>query len=210
MKKIFTTFIILFIITIFIPKKILAQTSPVCNATKRQGECSSPESPEICPEGALLIWDSSCTTNFACCGEQITPPDPEPVPIPDPVPTEDTPPAELESTEIDIFKGPDNAFLDSLNPLKMGGGNTDIATQLSTPGGIVSRLLQFLFPIAGLILFLMLVWGGFEILVKSTQGTKGIEAGKNRITAAIVGFLLLFATYWMAQIIEVIFGIVIV
>jgi hypothetical protein len=108
-----------------------------------------------------------------------------------------------------IKDGPNNDFFDSLNPLKLEGNNT-IAADLSTPGGIVSRLLLFLFPIAGLILFAMIVWGGFEILSGSVQGSKGIEAGKNRITAAIVGFLLLFATYWMAQIIEVIFGILIV
>ena len=107
-----------------------------------------------------------------------------------------------------IIEGPDNAFFDSLNPLKTEG--SPVADQLSTPGGIVSRILQFLFPLAGLVLFVMLIWGGFEILMKSAEGTKGLEAGKNRITAAIVGFLLLFATYWMAQIIEVIFGIVIV
>lgn len=107
-----------------------------------------------------------------------------------------------------IIDGPDNSFFDNLNPLITEG--SPVADQLSTPGGIVTRILQFLFPLAGLVLFAMIVWGGFEILSKSSQGTKGLEAGKNRITAAIVGFLLLFATYWMAQIIEVVFGIVIV
>lgn len=107
-----------------------------------------------------------------------------------------------------IIDGPSNAFFDAMNPLKTEG--SPVAEQLSTPGGIVSRVLNFLFPLAGLVLFVMLVWGGFEILSKSSQGTKGVEAGRNRITAAIVGFILLFATYWMAQIIEIVFGIVIV
>lgn len=109
-----------------------------------------------------------------------------------------------------IFEGRvTNEFFESINPLVIEG-DPDLLSTLSTPGGIVTRVLQFLFPLAGLILFIMLVWGGFEILAKSAQGTKGLEAGKNRITAAIVGFLLLFATYWMAQIIEIVFGIVIV
>ncbi len=107
-----------------------------------------------------------------------------------------------------ILEGPNNGFFDAMNPLKTEG--SPVAEQLSTPGGIVSRVLNFLFPLAGLVLFVMLVWGGFEILSKSSQGTKGVEAGRNRITAAIVGFILLFATYWMAQIIEIVFGIVIV
>lgn len=108
----------------------------------------------------------------------------------------------------DAIQGPTDATFDSLNPLITEG--SPVAEQLSTPGGIVSRVLEFLFPLAGLVLFIMLIWGGFEILIKSSQGTKGLDAGKNRITAAIVGFLLLFATYWMAQIVETIFGIVIV
>jgi hypothetical protein len=106
-----------------------------------------------------------------------------------------------------IIDGPGDAFFDDINPLVQ---YSDLATDLSTPGGIVSRLLQFLFPLAALVLFVMLVWGGFEILAKSSQGTKALDAGKNRITAAVVGFILLFATYWMAQIIEAVFGIVIV
>lgn len=108
-----------------------------------------------------------------------------------------------------IIEGPGNDFFDAMNPLRTEG-DPALADQLSTPGGIVSRLLQFLFPLAGLILFVMLIWGGFEILSKAGQSQKALEAGKNRITAAIVGFLLLFATYWMAQILQTVFGIVIV
>ncbi|MBU0975143.1 hypothetical protein KKD03_05590 [Patescibacteria group bacterium] len=91
---------------------------------------------------------------------------------------------------------------DELNPLVIAG--SPLAGE--SPGGIVSRLLNFLFPLAGLILFLLISWGGFEILVSSAD-QKGMEVGKNRITAAIVGFLLLFSTYWMAQIVELIFRI---
>jgi hypothetical protein len=145
-----------------------------------------------------------CNTQNAC---DLTAP--APAPAPDPDPNEDPDPTESSEIQKTIIDGPNNDFFDSLNPLKLEGNNT-IAADLSTPGGIVSRLLLFLFPIAGLILFAMIVWGGFEILSGSVQGSKGIEAGKNRITAAIIGFLLLFATYWMAQIIEVIFGILIV
>ncbi len=108
-----------------------------------------------------------------------------------------------------IVDGPSKEFFDNLNPL-IQNGTPGVSDQLTTPGAIVSRVLQFLFPLAGLVLFVMLIWGGFEILAKSVQGTKALEAGKNRITAAVVGFLLLFATYWMAQIIEAVFGIVIV
>lgn len=114
-----------------------------------------------------------------------------------------------------ITDGVTNATFNLLNPLEIGGGETieenaasDFATDLSTPGGIVTRLLQFAFPIAGLLLFLMLVWGGFEILTGAAT-KKSVDAGKQRITAALLGFLLLFCTYWIGQLLEVVFGIVI-
>ncbi len=117
--------------------------------------------------------------------------------------------------KFDIFKGPTNQDLEDLNPLSIGGG-TDInnaqpsiyKADLSTPGGIVSRLLEFAFPLAGLILFAMLVWGGFEIILGAAN-KKSVDSGKQRITSAIIGFLLLFSSYWITQIIEVIFGIMI-
>lgn len=95
--------------------------------------------------------------------------------------------------------------IDSFNPL-VQFGDASLAQDLSTPGGIISRLLLFAFPIAGMILFIMLVWSGLEILAGATE-KKSLDAGKNRATAAVVGFILLFASYWLVQLIEVIFGI---
>lgn len=93
--------------------------------------------------------------------------------------------------------------LDSLNPLKQEG---NLADELSTPAGIINRFLDYLFPIAGFILFLMIVWGGFEMMTGALN-KKSAESGKQRVTAAVIGFMLLFASYWIAQIIEAIFGI---
>lgn len=75
-----------------------------------------------------------------------------------------------------------------------------------TPKGIISHALPILFVLAGLILFVMLIWGGFEMLTGAAN-SKSQEAGKQRITAAIIGFLIIFASYWIAQIIQAIFGI---
>lgn len=105
----------------------------------------------------------------------------------------------------DPLQGPTQETFDTLNPLRISGSN-DLADDLSTPGGIVSRLLDFSFPIAGLILFIMLVWGGFEILLGAAN-KKMVDAGRQRITAALIGFILLFTSYWIMRIIEQIFGI---
>ncbi len=97
--------------------------------------------------------------------------------------------------------------LDSFDPLKVAGSPQ--ASTLSTPGGIISRLLEFIFPLAGFGLFIMILAGGLQILAGATNA-KGLEEGKKRVTMAIVGFLILFASYWIAQILEVIFGVNIV
>lgn len=102
------------------------------------------------------------------------------------------------------FEGVTQQTLDQLNPLKIE--NSAAATELSTPEGVINRTLTFLFPIAGMALFVMLVAGGVEMMF-GAAGKKSIDSGKQRVTAAIVGFILLFSAYWITQIVEVVFGI---
>lgn len=117
-------------------------------------------------------------------------------------PMPDVPP----DSAFDPLQGPTSATFDTLNPFIIGGSQQ--AETLSTPGGVISRLLQFSFPLAGLVLFVMLVWGGAEILMGAAN-KKSVDAGKQRLTSALVGFALLFSTYWIAQILEYVFGIII-
>ena len=94
--------------------------------------------------------------------------------------------------------------IDSLNPLVQE--DSEFKDQFRTPAGILNRVLDFAFPIAGLILFVMIVFGGFEMLTGAAN-KKNIDQGKQRVTAAIIGFLLLFASFWLVQIMEKIFGV---
>lgn len=109
-----------------------------------------------------------------------------------------------DSSEVDISGlNADAETLDSLNPLKILNGDTS----LNTPGAIISKAMNtFIFPIAGIILFLMLVFGGFQMLLGATN-SNAIEEGKKRVTTAAVGFIILFASYWIIQLVEMIFGI---
>lgn len=101
---------------------------------------------------------------------------------------------------------------DNLDPLRIARDKnintvtTDKPAYFNTPGGILSRVLDFAFPLAGIILFVMIIWGGFEILSGATT-PKAKDAGKQRVTNAVIGFILLFSAYWIAQLVEVIFGI---
>ena len=73
-------------------------------------------------------------------------------------------------------------------------------------GKIISQLLPYLFAIAGLLLLLYLIWGGFSLMT-SGGDPKHMDQAKGKITNAIIGFLLLFVSYWLVQILQVIFGL---
>ena len=76
-------------------------------------------------------------------------------------------------------------------------------------GNIVSYFLPYLLTIAGMILFGMLVAGGFSMLAGAAD-KEAQEKGKHMISNAFMGFILIFLAYWIAQILQVIFNISIV
>jgi hypothetical protein len=76
----------------------------------------------------------------------------------------------------------------------------------STLGDIISAFLPYLFVLAGLILFAFLIWAGFEFLTSAGDPEK-VKAAQGKLTSAIVGFIIIFAAYWIAQILQIIFGV---
>jgi hypothetical protein len=76
----------------------------------------------------------------------------------------------------------------------------------STIGSIVSRALKFVFPIAGLILFIFLLLGGLELLT-STGNEEKIKSGKNKIVSALIGFVIIFVAFWLVQLLQAVFGL---
>lgn len=75
-----------------------------------------------------------------------------------------------------------------------------------TIGSLITAILPYVFIGSGLILFAMLLVGGFEILTGATNEEK-VKSGSERIKNALFGFLILFAVYWLAQIAQIIFKI---
>lgn len=71
---------------------------------------------------------------------------------------------------------------------------------------VTIALKKLIFPVAGVILFAYLVWGGFDYLT-SMGDPKKAEVGKNKITNAIVGFVIIFVAYWIVQIIDYVLGL---
>src|SRR3989344_902305 len=93
--------------------------------------------------------------------------------------------------------------------LKEIGDPAGIKNELTKSEGVsflFSQVLQYSLILAGLILLAMIISAGFTLLT-SAGDPKKTEAGKNRLTHAAFGFLIPFAAYWIAQILQVIFNL---
>lgn len=71
---------------------------------------------------------------------------------------------------------------------------------------IVSLALKFVFPAAGILLLFYLIVGGFSLMT-SGGDPKGMQAAKGKITSALIGFVIIFAAYWIVQIVGIILGL---
>ncbi len=73
-------------------------------------------------------------------------------------------------------------------------------------GDLINVLMSFLVPFAGIILFFILIWGGYDILMSQGEAEK-LESGKNKITAAIIGIVLLVLSFLITNVFGYIFGL---
>ncbi len=76
---------------------------------------------------------------------------------------------------------------------------------INTIGDLINRLIAFILPLAGVILILIFIWGGYDLILSQGQPDK-IKSAKAKITAGIIGFLLLIFSYVIVKLITTIFG----
>lgn len=75
-----------------------------------------------------------------------------------------------------------------IQPINPGRG---FATDI---GNLINSVLTFVMVIAALLVFLYLIWGGIEWI--TSGGDKGkTESARNKITAAVIGIVILAASY---------------
>jgi len=77
-----------------------------------------------------------------------------------------------------------------------------------TIGNLISQLLPYIFVIAGLVLFIFLIIGGFGLMTSGGSPEK-MKAAQGKITSAVIGFIIIFISYWLMRILEIVFGITI-
>lgn len=73
-------------------------------------------------------------------------------------------------------------------------------------GQVISSLLPLIFTGAGIALLIYLLAGGFKLLT-SGGNPEQIARGQKMLTNAFIGFLIVISSYWIGQIIDIIFNL---
>lgn len=87
-------------------------------------------------------------------------------------------------------------------------GSGHFLSELTGASTLVSIIIRLALGIAGIILLLFLIYGG--IMIISSAGSNEPEKaarGKQAATTAALGFVVVFAAYWIVKLIEIITGI---
>lgn len=82
------------------------------------------------------------------------------------------------------------------------------AKTFATFGDLVNVIVRNAFMLAGVITFILLIFGGIGVIVGAGSGdTKKLEQGKKTLTGALAGLLIVVTSVWLVQILEKITGI---
>lgn len=73
-------------------------------------------------------------------------------------------------------------------------------------GAIISKLLPFIYVGAGLWLLVTLIMGGITLMTAAGDQNK-IKSGYGQITSGLIGFVIIFVSFFVAQIIQIALGV---
>lgn len=110
-----------------------------------------------------------------------------------------------------------------LTPLTKTLAQIDIGGQYDAPflernphtgllgvGKLVSVILSNAYIIAGVLLLILLLVGGFKMIRSAgSKDAQEVASARSTLTYAIIGFLLIFVSYWIIQVIEAVTGLTI-
>jgi len=84
--------------------------------------------------------------------------------------------------------------------------NTGFKFTNGSVGGIVGSLLPYIYVVAGLILLVILIIGGIGLMT-SAGNPDSSKAAMGKIKGGLIGFLIIFISYFIAKIVEVALGV---
>ena len=71
---------------------------------------------------------------------------------------------------------------------------------------VINALVPYIFGLAGILVLLYLLYGGFHLILSMGE-PKAVQEAKSKITNALVDFIIIFLAYWLVQIIGKILGL---
>lgn len=89
---------------------------------------------------------------------------------------------------------------------KISPGGKSVASVYGAPADLINVILPNIFVLVGVVLLIYIFIAGFRMV--SQPGNKGAtDSARKSLTYAVTGFLLLFASYWIMQIVEFYTGV---
>lgn len=81
----------------------------------------------------------------------------------------------------------------------------------ATLGDLVSLIVRIGFVVAGLLVLFFILFAGFNIIAGAgSNNPESAKKGQQAASAAVLGFVVVFAAYWIVRLIEVISGVKII
>lgn len=77
---------------------------------------------------------------------------------------------------------------------------------IQSPQTLISRILPNILSLASILLLIYLIYGGF-LYINSNGDQEKVKKSQSMITNALIGFLIIFGSYWIMQALQVITGI---
>lgn len=98
------------------------------------------------------------------------------------------------------------AQVDIGTDLKFQGGSAGSIAEFQSIGGLISSWLPNIYILGGIIVLISIIASGL-MWITNAGDQKKLEEAQKILTFAIMGFVFLFASYWIIQIIQVLTGI---
>jgi len=86
---------------------------------------------------------------------------------------------------------------------KISESGKAIQDVFSTPADLLSLIIKNVYVIAGIILFFFIIIGGMTIILNAGNPEQQ-KKGSKTVTSAVIGFIIIFTSYWIVRIIELI------
>lgn len=83
-------------------------------------------------------------------------------------------------------------------------------TDVKNISSLVTTFLNIAFVLAGLILLFFFIFGGIGMISNAgSDNPQQMEQAKKTVTSALIGFVIVFAAYWIVQLLGKIAGVTI-